>query len=115
LNDADLGGGCVSEERDEGNGLDSPLRWAPREGEDKLRLDTSAQESQRVSLTRCEKRLVLAAELAESDVSIQVVLDDESRVDGHDLGEFVLWRLIVSQRSSLLVEWRRYSHLQVLL
>lgn len=90
MNDGDLQWGPVSEEQDAATRGNSPLCRAPRKGEDELRLDTGAEESQRVSLTRCEECLVLAAEFTESNVSIEVVLDDESRIDGHDLGEFVL-------------------------
>lgn len=51
---------------------------------------SSTDELERVTLSSAQGDLLGRAELAEANVVREVVLDDEARAEGDDLGELVL-------------------------
>lgn len=53
---------------------------------------SSADELERVTLASAQDDLFGRAELTEANIVREVVLDDEARAEGDDLGELVLWK-----------------------
>lgn len=93
LKGADLRRSGVSDQsQDEKPREGSPGGGASGVREDELRLLSSTDELERVTLASAQGDLFGRAELTKANIVREVVLDDEARAEGDDLGELVLWK-----------------------